>query len=383
MKQIISTIVAAAVASGLWHGAQAAMAPAIAPHKIDVTVARAMKAFDVPGVAVAIVKDGKLVFAKGYGVRELGKPLAVDADTLFQIGSNTRSDVAAPHAIIDGKLTAIRVQSLKAVGPAGTINCSVNNMSKWLLTQLSAGTGPGGQKIFSAARGAEMWSINTMQTSNPSSAALTHTDFLGYGLGWEIQDQFGHKRVSHTGGVPGTVTWVSMIPDLQLGVLVFTNQEDDYAMEAVGNQILDAYLGAPPRDWVARATELSRHRSDETEKVEAASAKIAAAAVAPPLPLDSYAGRYADAWRGEAAVRLRDGKLMLKFSRTQELEGSLAPFSANIFIVKWLNRGLHADAYVRFSQGFDGKIDGMTMQAVSPATDFSFDFQDLNFKRLE
>jgi CubicO group peptidase (beta-lactamase class C family) len=61
----------------------------ISPTTIDATVARAMKAFQVPGMAVGIVKDGKLVFAKGYGVRELGKPAQVDADTLFQIGANT------------------------------------------------------------------------------------------------------------------------------------------------------------------------------------------------------------------------------------------------------------------------------------------------------
>jgi CubicO group peptidase (beta-lactamase class C family) len=521
MKQLLGVMVAAALGLAAWNQAHSAPALAIAPRTIDATVTHAMKAFDVPGIAVAIVKDGKVVFAKGYGVRELGKAPTVDADTLFQIGSNTKaftaaalailvdegkihwddkviqympeflmydpyvtreftirdllthrsglglgagdlmffpetdfsreeiihnlrylkpvssfrskfdydnvlymvagqlaarvanqswesfvaqrildplqmrpcaptyesiddhSDVAAPHQVIDGKVTAIRVQSLKAVGPAGTINCSVNNMSKWLITQLNGGTGPAGQKIFSAERGEEMWSITTAQPLNPAFAELTHTNFLGYGLGWELQDQFGHKRVSHTGGVPGTVTWVSMIPDLKLGVLVFTNQENGFAMEAIGNQILDAYLGAPARDWVALAAQFSKVRSDEAGKVEAESAKTVAAPIAPPLRLNAYAGRYADPWRGEAVIDVRGGKLWMKISRTQDLEGALTPFSANIFIVTWQNRGLHADAYVRFSQGFDGKVDGITMQAVSPATDFSFDFQDLNFKKLE
>jgi CubicO group peptidase (beta-lactamase class C family) len=511
--------VAAAVASGWCCGALGAPVTGMAPQKIDATVTRAMKAFEVPGIAVAIVKDGKVVFAKGYGVRELGKPQAVDADTLFQIGSNTkaftaaalailvdegkihwddkviqympefqmydpyvtreftirdllthrsglglgagdlmffpesdfsreevihslrylkpvssfrskfdydnllymvagqvvakvtsqswesfvkqrildplqmqpcapsyeliedRSDVATPHAVIEGKLTAIRVESLNAVGPAGSINCSVSRMSQWLITQLNAGTGPQGQKIFSAERSADMWSINTIRPLNPALAELNHSNFAGYGLGWGIQDQFGHKRVSHTGGVAGTVTWVSMIPDLKLGVLVFTNQQNGFAMEAIGNQILDSYLGAPSRDWVTLAGQIAKQRSDEAEKIEAESAKTAATAIAPPLPLASYAGKYADPWRGEAAVDLHEGSLVLKFSRTRELEGPLTPYSANVFIVKWLERGLHADAYVRFSQGFDGKVDGFTMQAVSPATDFSFDFQDLNFRK--
>ena len=103
----------------------------------------------------------------------------------------------------------------------------------------------------------------------------------------------------------------------------------------------------------------------------------------PSLPLDTYAGRYNDPWRGDATVRREGNGLVLKLSRTNDLEGPLLPYSGNIFIVRWKDRSLDADAYVRFEQGFGGKIDGMTMTAVSPATDFSFDFQDLDFKKMD
>src|SRR5204862_7520316 len=53
-------------------------------------VARAMRTFDVPGAALAVVKDGQTVVAKGYGVRKLGDPTPVDARTLFGIASNTK-----------------------------------------------------------------------------------------------------------------------------------------------------------------------------------------------------------------------------------------------------------------------------------------------------
>ena len=51
-----------------------AQAPAAPPAGFDAYVARVIKTFDVPGVAVAIVKDGRVVLAKGYGVRTVGKP---------------------------------------------------------------------------------------------------------------------------------------------------------------------------------------------------------------------------------------------------------------------------------------------------------------------
>jgi CubicO group peptidase (beta-lactamase class C family) len=65
-------------------------APA-SPPDLDSYVASSMKTFDVPGMAVAIVKDGKIVAAKGYGVRKLGDATAVDEFTMFGIGSNTKA----------------------------------------------------------------------------------------------------------------------------------------------------------------------------------------------------------------------------------------------------------------------------------------------------
>ncbi len=55
---------------------------------------QAMKNWDLPGMAVTIVKDGKVLLAKGYGVRELGKPDAVDMHTQFSIGSTTKAMTA-------------------------------------------------------------------------------------------------------------------------------------------------------------------------------------------------------------------------------------------------------------------------------------------------
>jgi CubicO group peptidase (beta-lactamase class C family) len=73
----------------------------------DAYVARVQQEFAVPGIAVAIVKDGEVVLAKGYGVRELGKPELVDARTLFAIASNTKSFTATALALLmdEGKLS--------------------------------------------------------------------------------------------------------------------------------------------------------------------------------------------------------------------------------------------------------------------------------------
>jgi CubicO group peptidase (beta-lactamase class C family) len=77
------------------------------PAEIDTYVGQVMKAFDVPGLSVAIVKDGKVVLAKGYGVRKMGSPTPVDENTLFGIGSNTKAFTSAALASLvdEGKIS--------------------------------------------------------------------------------------------------------------------------------------------------------------------------------------------------------------------------------------------------------------------------------------
>jgi CubicO group peptidase (beta-lactamase class C family) len=77
------------------------------PGDMDEYAARVLKTFAVPGLSVGIVKDGKLVFAKGYGVRKLGESAPVDENTLFPIGSNTKAFTSALLAsLVDaGKLS--------------------------------------------------------------------------------------------------------------------------------------------------------------------------------------------------------------------------------------------------------------------------------------
>ena len=506
-----------ALASGL-AGATVPAAPAPpAPAEIDRLVTRAMDTFKVPGVAIGIVKDGRLVYAKGYGVRELGKPGRVDADTLFGIGSNTKAfttaalamlvdegklgwddrvidhlpdfrladpyvtreftvrdllthrsglglgagdlmfvpetdftrqdimralrylkpatsfrsefaydnllygvagelipavtgkswedfvterilrpagmepcavllgrsaekdNIASPHAVVEGTLRPVAALEIPAIAPAGSIQCSVNGMARWVATQLAHGRTATGTTLFSAAQGAEMWTPQTLLRVGGKRAELTRTHFSAYGLGWGLEDFDGYRRVSHNGGLLGMVTHVGMIPELNLGVVVLTNQEDPYILGALSLQLLEAYAGAPKRDWVALMTAAKAEAAKAAQARDAE--RVPASAALGTVALDPYVGTFDDPWRGAATIARRGEGLELRFSHTDHLVGPLVPLAENLFVVRWNDRSLNADAYVRFTQDFAGKVVGFTMQAVSSTTDFSVDFQDLNFTR--
>jgi hypothetical protein len=226
-----------------------------------------------------------------------------------------------------------------------------------------------------------MWSAQTITPLGdpPPHLAALKANFSAYGFGWGLTDYRGKKVVSHTGGLPGYVSRVALIPDLNLGVVVLTNQESGGAFQSIVYHVFDHYLGAPATDWVAafRTSELQgKARAAEFEKKQAASR---ATDSKPSLPIAKYAGRFVDAWYGEAVISLENEKLALRFSHTPALAGDLEHWQYDTFKVRWRDRSLNADAFVTFALKPDGAIEQMKMAAVSPATDFSFDFQDLLF----
>lgn len=487
--------------------------------------------FNVPGIAVAIVKDGKVVLERGYGLREQGKPEPVSARTLFAIASNTKAFTAAALSVLadEGKLDmgdrvvehlpwfrmadpyishemrirdllahrsglslgagdllywpttdystrevverlarvpikgsfreryaydnilygvaqlvieevsgqsfgdflqqrffdplgmdstrinhlALRpgdtdvaighalhdFKDLKPVAPlawannsgAGGIYSSVHDMSKWIAAQLAGGVyGADAEgeplRLFSEQRQREMWSVLTpIPVGKPAVPELAEAspNFSGYGEGWVLNDYRGRKLVSHTGGWPGMVSRVTLVPDAGLGLVVLTNQESGSAFQTITMRVLDAYLDAPKKDWIGAytAAETARNaRADESwQKHLAARARKAP----PSLPLAAYAGTWRDPWYGDVRIEL-DGKVLtLRFTRTAQLVGDMTPWQHDSFLVRWHDRSLNADAFASFRLDADGAPRELRIEAVSPRTDFSFDFQDLRLAPVE
>jgi len=498
--------------------AQRSTAPAL-PQGFDAYVARVMSTFEVPGIAIAIVKDGRVLLAKGYGVRKLGDPTPVDDHTLFGIASNTKAftataigilveegklewdapvinylpwfqmydpfvtreltirdllvhrsglglgagdllwwptstydrkeiarrlryikpetsfrsayaydnvlysvagevieavsgqtwedfvssrilarvgmtgssvrhsaaagggggNIATPHAEIDGRVRPISPFGSDNVNPAGGINASAADIAKWLMVQLDSGRLADGSRLFKPQTTFELWSIVTPYRVGrlPPDLAAQQANVAGYALGFEVRDLRGRKVVTHTGGLPGFVSRITLVPDERLGIAVFTNQEIGLAFQAITWRLLDHFTGAAPTDWVA----VYRARQVRQDSIIGAQEHAAAAgrdtASRPSLPLAKYAGAYRDAWYGDISIALENGKLVMRFSHSPSLTGDLEHFQYNTFIARWRDRELRADAYVTFALKPDGSIDHAKMAAVSPATDFSFDFQDL------
>ena len=92
-------------------------------------------------------------------------------------------------------------------------------------------------------------------------------------------------------------------------------------------------------------------------------------------------GTYQDAWFGDVEITTKNGQLWFSSKKSLLLNGPLYYLRGNTFIVKWTERSFDADAYVMFGLDKDGNSESFKMKAISPLTDFSFDFQDLDFHK--
>jgi hypothetical protein len=99
------------------------------------------------------------------------------------------------------------------------------------------------------------------------------------------------------------------------------------------------------------------------------------------MNFSKYIGTYTDPWFGDVIISEKNGKPWFDSKNSPRLSGEMFAYKGNTFIVKWNDRSMDADAYVMFSLDYEGNPNGITMKPISPLTDFSFDFQDLDFKR--
>jgi hypothetical protein len=168
-----------------------------------------------------------------------------------------------------------------------------------------------------------------------------------------------------------------MVPSAKLGIAILSNADSTPALNALKYRLLDQYLGLPPTDWIAAVDQVAREAAEHAKKE--APARRTSPAAPPSLPLAAYDGVYRDAWYGDATIKTSAARTVLSLSRTPDMTGDLSHVDRDTFKVRWRERSLNADAFVRFTLKPDGTISTMNMAPVSEETDSSFDFGDLSF----
>lgn len=495
----------------------------VVPPGLDSYISRVLQTFDVPGMAVSIVKDGKVLLAKGYGVKELGGNAPVDENTMFLIASNTKaftatalamlveekkikwedpvinyipwfrtsdpyvtmhltvrdilvhhsgipayagdlmlfppsvynrrqileklkyipivhdfrtvyaydnilylaaaevisavsgmeweefiktrifdkagmthslsrySDLsdsmnrASAHSFFHGSLRLIdhRKNIGDAGDPVGGIVSTSSDMAKWLITQLDSGKTPSGERIFNPVSTRELWKIVRPIPVSKVSPYIkpAQQDFFGYALGFRTYNYGKYKVVGHGGKLEGFVSQVAMVPGLNLGIAVLTNQESSEAYWSVIYHVLDYYMKNQAFDWLAGYkkiydADLAELKADQ-EKSLVKKTDTAAAGI----PAEKYAGTYRDDILGNITIKKEEKGMVMRFVNNLNFVADLEPFQYNTLIAKFRDSDMKADAYVSFALNADGSVERIKMRLIDPAS--LLDFDDLLLKPVK
>jgi len=314
------------------------------------------------------------------------KPLGMTGSAASFRGLRDRSNIIDAHVPVDGRLQVAPKQENRLHNSSGGIYSNVSDLSRWVICQLNRGRyGPNLEnQIFSEKAHSEMWTPQTIKPADPDNLYRSH--FFAYGLGWNLTDINGYLQVYHTGSHTGIVTRVTMLPELNLGIIVLTNQQAEEAHEAITYSIIDGYLGIRSVDRVEALKESHLRAREEAARITGEVwAKVEAERLKAGRQVDNslFTGRYADPWFGDIIISEVNGRLRFNAVRSPRLRGDMFHYTGNTFIVRWDDRTFDADAFAIFSLDREGSPESIRMEAISPLTDFSYDFHDLNLKKKQ
>lgn len=238
------------------------------------------------------------------------QPLGMQRTNFSVAQSQADPNHALPYREQGDTLVRIPFKDISHVGPAGSINSSIDDMMRWVLVHLEQGRA-GDRQVVRASTLREMHTPQMVIPGLPTDEALSPT---AYGLGWMTQMYRGHYRVFHGGNIDGFSALVTLFPMDDAGIVVLTNMNGTALPELLTRHAADRVLELEHRDWLGEAL---RNRTAARQAQATAAERLDEQRVKgtrPSLPLASYAGEYAHPGYGVLQVTVEGDRLQVRYN---------------------------------------------------------------------
>ncbi|HEY4272899.1 MAG TPA: serine hydrolase [Candidatus Udaeobacter sp.] len=238
---------------------------------------------------------------------------------------------------------------------AGNINSNIEDMARWVRMQLGNG----------AFDGRRIVSSENLAYTRMSKVALN--DQLSYALGWYTYLTPNGNILWHDGDALSFGSFVSLVPDKNIGIIILTNETNVEAPNSLGVWVLDRILGNAKHDSVA---ENLRHAKDSFEATAKLFAKPANPRPCPPLA--SLTGNFVNPSFGKATLALQDDALVMEFL-TGGAKFKLVPWDGDIFVANLMPTGQFGaivdldymtKGFAQFQMDKDGKLNLLRLSTV-------------------
>ena len=246
------------------------------------------------------------------------KPLEMNGTNFSELDTQNSADFAQPYrkgSDLKAELKRIpfdqQCPNRCAMGPAGEINSTAADMSKYLLFHMNHGKA-GGKQLLGENNSIQM---QVPQMAIPGQPAYKEVGEGAYGMGFFLSTYRGHKRVEHGGNIDGFSASLSFLPADGIGVVILTNLDGNPVPTIASYSIYDRLLGLDQVEWNKRmlASEQGGKKAEQEAKDKGYSSRKTG--THPSHELKDYAGEYSNPGYGVAAIALDGDKFKFTLNK--------------------------------------------------------------------
>lgn len=238
-----------------------------------------------------------------FVAQRIFQPLGMQGSNFSVEESQRAADASLPYKEDDGQAKEMDFRNIDTVGPAGSINSTIVDMTQWLLLHLNKGR-HGDVPLISAGQIAQLHSPHMVIEQPSKYKELPHAS---YGLGWFVEPYRGYDMIHHGGNIDGFSALVSFLPQEGLGVVVLTNRNSNPVPSILSYNVYDRLLGLEQAPWNDRFKQDDAAVKEAAEKGKQKSAATAVPGTHPSHALESYTGDFGHPGYGTLSIAL-DGE---------------------------------------------------------------------------
>lgn len=253
----------------------------------------------------------------------------------FSVECSKKSlDFSLPYSKREKKVVVIPFRNIDNVGPAGSINSSVNEITKWILLNLNKGK-VGEKQVISEGN---LQKIHSPQMVMGRSLSKREELFYAtYGMGWGITAYRGHPVLAHGGGIDGFISNISFLPRDKAGVVVLTNSDrgGGALCSIIRYNVYDRILRMKQIPWSKRIKEQIEKTKKEQEEAKKKKKESRILNTKPSHKLEDYTGEYENPGYGILTIKKEGDQLTATFNglefKGQHFHYDIFEFTSDFF----------------------------------------------------
>ena len=277
------------------------------------------------------------------------EPLGMQRSNFSVMISQKDDNYAKGYREEEDQLKVIPFRSINVMGPAGSINSSVEEMSRWMKVQLNGGTYKD-KSLLSASLIEKMHQPHMVTNRSSQHKEISDTD---YGLGWFIDSYRGHKRVYHGGNIDGFSALVTLFPADDLGIVILTNKNGTSLPSILRNHLADRILDLESIDWYGNALSSMKKGKEISKEAQKKKEATRMEGTNPSHKLENYAGAYLHPGYGEITVEINEDRLGFTY---HDIKTPLEHWHYDVFNGMKAEDPVFRDMKLQFLGNLDGYI---------------------------